>query len=94
MHNITMNGSISIDKIINDIEPEKRYCHNDKLDKAQRLTNAAAKMMADAARLLDSYASYTTNPKIRMYAKLACDVASESATLAAAVSAICDECVE
>ncbi len=89
-----MNGSISIDKIINDMEPEKRYCHDDKLDKALRLTNAAAKMMADAARLLDSYASYTMNPRIRIYAKLACDVASEAATLAAAVSSICGECIE
>jgi len=89
-----MNGSISIDKIIDDIEPENRYCHDDKLDKALRLTNAAAKMITDVARLLDSYGSCTMNPRIRMYAKLACDVASEAATLAAAVSAICEECVE
>ncbi len=95
MHNIIMNNLIDINKIINGIDLEKDYSSQDhRLDKAIKLIMAAAKMAADSANLLHSYASDTMNPTIKLYAMLASEVANEASTLAAAASSLCNECIE
>ncbi len=69
-------------------------CKDDRLDKAIKLVMTASRMAADAAYLLNNYANDNKNPVIRSYAKLASEIASESSTLAASASSLCDECVE
>ncbi len=90
-----MNGSINVNLLLNEVDLGKKcVCKDDRLDKAIKLIIASSKMASDAAYLLNAYANDNNNPIIRRYAKLASEIASESSTLAASASSLCDECLE